>query len=614
MSVIHAPNKSDPTARMWVFPVALFGSLTIIFLRLWYYQVVSTDELTEQANVSREDEIPKLAPRGLIYDRQGKLLAGIQSKYVLTGVPSILNKDNQPLLKVAQWMNADPALLQKRLSEGRYKPYLPTVLAVGVPVEVASRVAEDQADLPGIAVEQQPMRTYGDTTSLSHVLGYVGKPSKRDIERLENDVDDIPVYVGKDGIERQYDLDLMGTAGSEKVEVDAKRRPLRLAGRDAAQPGQKLYLSLDMELQKVALQALSGRRGAVVALDPTNGEVLCMVSSPTFDTTLFLNGIKQEELNALSDELNGKPLFNRAMRGAYAPGSTFKIVTSIAAAKKGIWDPNHAFYCPGYVEVGNRKVKCLGFHSSITYENAFTKSCNAYFGQLGLKVGADTLRQTALDLGFYAKTGIDLPGEGRGVVPTDEFIQRKNKRRKFFQGDLVNLSIGQGELAVTPLQMASLVSLVANEGVCYRPHLLRATQEAGTSQTQKQPPEVLHKIDLTPDFWAGLKRAMVDVVDHGTATRARIEGIAWGGKTGTAEFWSRPAKGMPKVLKTHSWYVGVAPMDQPKIAIAVVAEESGHGGDVAAPIASNVVRTYLKSIAPKPAVGQPTTQPSESNR
>lgn len=597
MSVIHAPNKPQVTFRVWLLPLAFLGSIGITFGRLWYYQVVTAKELIDKADTTRTRETLKLAPRGLIYDRNGKLLAGIRSKYIALATPSEVKNDPSGLIKFAGWLGTSVENLEAKMKAGEATPFLPTPIAVGFDIKIATKAVEEQDSLPGITVEQQPMRIYTDPTAYSHILGYVWKPSPNDVQRLDEQGIAAPPFVGKDGLERYYDDKLLGNEGSETMDVDAKGHPIRISGRDPSEAGKKLILSLDSDLQRQALSLLGGKIGAVVAIDPNNGEVLCLASSPSYDTGLFLDGIKKEDWEKLKSEDNGMPLFNRATRGAYPPGSTFKILTSIAAARTGQFDITRSEYCPGYTELGKHRTKCMGVHGAISYHNAFVKSCNTYFGKLGLRIGGDALRQTATELGFYSRTGIDLPAESRGVVPTDEFIKRRNKRRTFHYGDTVNMSIGQGELNVTPIQMANLVCLVANSGVNYKPHLAKAFVDPLTGATEAVQPVVDHKIDLPASFWEQLHSAMIGVVDSGTATLAKIPGIVFGGKTGTAEFYTRKKKDRPRELKTHSWFVGVAPMDHPKIAIACVVEEAGHGGTVAAPLSGQLVRTYLEKLS-----------------
>jgi penicillin-binding protein 2 len=419
----------------------------------------------------------------------------------------------------------------------------------------------------------------------------VWTPNDKDVERLTEAGIKPADYVGKDGLERVYERDLMGTPGAEKLEFDAKRRPMRVVGRDAPIPGAKLVLGIDLKLQQLAQQLLGARRGGVAALDPKTGEVLCLVSSPGFDAALFQKGISTQNWEMLTTD-EGKPLINRASGSRQSPGSTFKILVSLAAMEKGIFSTTRTYTCRGYYPIGARGPKCLGVHGAIAYHEAFARSCNAYFADLGVRCGADKLREIALKCGLGHPTGIDLPSENTGLIPSEESHQ-KRENRPWSLGDTVNMSIGQGATATSPLQMACLAALVANEGVAYKPHVVRAKSPSGsTHDPEPVPLEEMARINLPPEDWRELKSAMVAVDEQGTAVVARIPGIQWGGKTGSAEH--------RKAEQTHSWFVGVAPMDDPKIVICVLVEAAGHGSTVAAPIARDIVKAYLQKPAQTP--------------
>ena len=307
---------------------------------------------------------------------------------------------------------------------------------------------------------------------------------------------------------------------------------------------------------------------------------------------MFERGISSEDFKSLSNDPD-LPLLNRAIRGFYSPGSTFKIVVTLAAARVGQFDAHRRVYCAGYYEVGNRKVRCLGRHGAIAFHDAMVHSCNAYFADLALKTGKRALCDTALAVGLSAKTGIDLIGEGRGIVPTDEWLRQVRKLPEgeelaWYRGDTVNLGIGQGELAVTPIQMAQVAALVAREGWVRAPHLLKSTETpAGAVDAPVYPDRLA--VSVPPSVWVALKSALADVVDLGTARGARVEGLRWAGKTGSTEH--------VRSSKTHSWFVGYAPADNPRVAIAVLVERAGHGGEVAAPIAGALIRRYFSDQA-----------------
>ena len=598
MSVIHQPRKPDLDARVLLFPAILFLLLAMLFLRLWYFQVVQSDNLSQKATEINTTKVPALAPRGLIYDRNGVLLAGVKPEWVIMGTPRLVDKNPGVLKRVAALLGADPKKLEAKLALARYKPWVPAPIHIGATTQIACLIAERSDEFPGIDVRSQPMRYYADNKSFSHLMGYVWIPSAEDVKRIEALGRTPADYVGKDGVEATYEKQLMGVPGTTRMEVDAKRRPTKVVGRDSAVPGNQLILGIDKNLQQVAMEGLKGKRGAVVAVDPNTGEVLCMASSPSYDLRLFKNGISHSEFDAIMHD-PGNPFLNRPIAVKFAPGSTFKIVTTIAAMQAGYFDPNRPEVCNGGISLGNRFIKCLGHHGSVTFRRAMAKSCNAYFMRLALNSKREGILKSAQAVGIYQKTGVDLPYERRGDLGTEAYMEQYYGGYKWPAADTAYLGIGQGVLAVTPMQMANLMALVANDGVNYKPHLVRAQRNAlDPSKIEKVPSEELHRIKASAEFWLTLKSALVDVIEAGTAGSARIPGIRWGGKTGSAE--------EKKGNLTHSWFVGFAPYDNPKIAICVFVERGGHGGSVAAPIAKLVVERYL--VPPKVAAASSMTR------
>lgn len=590
MSVIHVPKRPEIGFRQLLMLVAILLALLVILVRLWFLQVVRSADLTERAQTLRLSSVPRLAPRGLIEDRTGRILAGVKSELVVTVLPDVVRRKPEVLAKLSQLSGIPEEKLRQRL-EGRRR-FVPSPVGT-VPIDVATKVAESAEALPGVSVESQPVRYYADDVDFAHVLGYVWTPNASDVSRLAKIGIRPQEFVGKMGLEAVYEKELMGIPGSYQVQVDAKNKPTEVVNGEEPTPGQSLVLTIDTGLQKLAMDELRNAEaetgnsaGAVVAVDPTNGEVLCLASNPSFSANAFLSGIKGADYERLAkDPL--KPMFDRAISGAYSPGSTFKIVSTLASGRAGSFDPDRVVYCPGYYEVGNRRVRCLGVHGSIRFRAALEESCNTYFSDLAMRTGPDILKSESLEVGLGRRSGIDLPGESKAIVPTDDWLRAaehlpKSAKPAWYEGDTVNLGIGQGELAVTPLQMADVAALVANEGVCYRPHLVRRI-----GQDEPAKPVVDWHVDESPEVWSELRVAMVQVIEHGTARRAQIPGVVWAGKTGSTEH-----SGFDK--KTHSWFVGFAPVDHPRIAIAVLVEQAGHGGEVAAPIAARVVERYLK--------------------
>lgn len=600
MSVIHEEKAQDIDLRVLVFPIAIFVGFSLLIARLWFLQVARAEELGERAGESRSTRIATLAPRGLITDRGGRVLAGIRSELVLRGQPAVALRNPDAMARVAKLIGRPVGDIEDVLRKAGAKRLVPVPVATNLPIEWASILAEDVDSYKGFSVDSEPMRFYPDPTTVSHVLGYVGTPSDRDLQRLEDQgVKRAADYVGKLGVEFTHERDLMGLPGTDEIQTDARRRPLRVISASEPTPGDRLVLGLDYGLQKLANESLAAFRGSAVAIDPRTGEILCLSSSPSYDSSLFLGGISHDEYAGLNDSPE-MPLLNRAIAGTYAPGSTFKIVTALAAELSGKFNAQSPIiFCNGGFRLGNHTYKCLGHHGSAPFNYAFAKSCNAYFMQLGLNAGPENLWKACEQLGLMTKTGVDLRGELNGLIPTADWKKKVFKDaslQRWRKSDTVLVSIGQGAVSLTPIQMANMMATIANRGTHYRPHLVRAVQRPGNALATLVEPEVLNRIQVRPEFWDELHRACFSVVEMGTAVRAKVPGLAFGGKTGSAEN-HRP--GQQK--KTHSWFVGFAPIDNPQIAIAVVAENAGHGSEVAAPVASRLIEYYLRTRVKSPA-------------
>jgi len=592
MSIIHKPHEPNLDLRHIVSLTIIGLCLCAVFIRLWVLQVVRHEEFVVKAQQYRTSSFSRLAPRGLVYDRTGKvLLAGVKPRIIVTAKPKIvLSKKNKWVLKkLALMLGADESKLEQECKDGIWKPLLPTPIFLGATVSQATRIAEAGDSLPGIGVETQATRFYPETKAYSHVLSYVWTPDSDDVERINDMGLDVPDYVGKNGLEYVYEDRLMGKPGVEKVEVNAERKPIRVKERINPVPGDKLILSIDHRLQMLAQKLMKGREGAIVMTDPTNGEVLCIYSSPVFDVKLFDGGISTDKYRELNENEHF-PLTNRATDGQYSPGSTFKLVTAMAAEKAGKSSLNRYVYCPGYLKIGNRTVRCANHaHATMSFQTALQKSCNTYFGGLADNIGEDYVCDTALEVGLGSKTGIDLRTEKKGLVPSSAWRQSRKKPFRWYRGDTVNIGIGQGYMQVTPLQMCQLASLVANEGISYKPHVVKSILESGQDGKRIDIQRAIaHEIHLSDAFWSAMKSALISVIESGTGGRARIPGVTWAAKTGSTEF--------RKGRKTHSWFIGFAPAYQPKVAISVLVEGAGHGGEISAPIAKELVQTYLEIL------------------
>lgn len=609
MSVIHEERSPTFTLRSLIFPAVVLLFLGVFVFRLWVLQVVQADELERKAEQLRSASVAISAPRGLILDRKGRVLAGVRSEYVVTGVPKLVREDSTVLPRLATILGVDVQRLERNLAEGNWRPGLPTPVFEGATSQQAIRIIEDQT-LAGIGVTTQPIRYYVDPYHFTHVLGYVRAPDEKDVRRFRAEGLDVPNFVGKTGIEFTHDLALSGQAGVEQLVIDTRNRPLRQNEFVQPRPGDRLVLGLDQDLQRYAFELLGERTGSIVAVDPQTGLVLLYACNPSYDANMWLRGLSRQDYQGLLNDPR-EPLINRAIATGYAPGSTFKIVTALAAELSGTFDPNERVNCPGYYQLGRRRIRCLGQHGSISFQRAFEKSCNTYFIVKGMQVKADALRDASQLLGLGEKTGVDLVGERRGNIPDDAWM-RKHYDRPWFPGDTANFSIGQGSVATTPMQLAVLTGAIANQEAVLRPHFVRQIIDS-SGRAQGVQPEVIQRLDrVSNTFWKSLRNAMLATVEMGTARGGRVPGVLYGGKTGSAQN-HRSRK------LADSLFVAYAPIDNPRIAIAVVVENAGHGGEVAAPIAGKLIDRFLNG-PPKPpsegeggeATGQP--RPNASNQ
>ncbi|MCH8274444.1 MAG: penicillin-binding protein 2 [Armatimonadetes bacterium] len=580
------PTGLAPTAA--ILPAVVAIGLMALFGRLYYLQIIRGEELSQLALPSQAFRAPIPSPRGQIQDRNGALLAVVKPSLAVMVTPADIQHKPDAIRRLAGLLDEDPEELDEEIRKNSYRRFLPFVAKVGITLEQAVTIEEQRAFMPGVFVRTHSVRDYPLGPAFAHAIGYVSGLSESDVERLTGAGLDLPSFVGKVGIERRYDLDLMGRFGSDRVDVDRKGNRVRTA--EPPQPGDRLTLTLDAELQRWATEVLNGRRGAIVALEPKTGEVLCLVSSPAYDPNMFARRITREDWSRLQGD-ERKPMHNRAAASSFAPGSTFKIITLIAGIRDGVVSPGTTFVCEGSFRIGNRAFGCLGRHGRVDYEEAIVKSCNVYFANVSDRVGRKNIVEAAKQFGLGALTGIDILEEKSGTLPDDSWLARRE--RDWYGGDTINLGVGQGDVAATPLQMAQYASLIANRGHAFRPHLLRSkVSMAHDAAADTTPRKVAAQVQLSDLWWERILRAMEGVVTTGTGSAARIEGISFAGKTGSAE------QGGDR--ESHAWFIGFAPSRDPKIAIAVILESAGQGGRAAAPVAKKIVERYLKRTTPGP--------------
>jgi len=590
-----ADDTKEIAAKLSVFHYAALAVFVFLLTGFWDLQVVKESVYAEAAERNRIRSRPIHAPRGKILDRDGRVIVDNHSTFSLLLSREYLKDEH--LKPIAEGLNLDPVELRQRLDRYRKRPrYEPIVIKEELsPGDLAFVEAHrGQGDFPEMELIHTQRRLYPRDGLAAHVIGYVGEISEAELDEPEYVDFKQGDIVGKDGIEKRYNAHLSGVDGQRRVLVDNLGNERQVLENKEAIPGQPLQLTLDLDLQAVAELAMEGRRGAVVALDPRNGEVLAMVSRPAFDPNAFAGRIPTRlwrEINLNPD----RPLFNRAVQAQLAPGSTFKPIMALAGLETGAIDDGFGVTCPGGANWYGRYFKCHSTHGRVELHRAIAQSCDVYFYALGNKMGIDTIAKYASMTGLGSKTGIDLPHEAAGLVPSTAW-KMKTYRQKWFAGETISVSIGQGALIVTPLQLASAVGGIATGGVWQTPHLVR---EKGAGAARKA--------ELNLDNVTRVVYGMYGVVNEGgTGARARIPGVEVCGKTGTAQLASndflKTAAG--RELKDTAWFVGFAGKSSPEL-VVVAMFEAGLHGNLAAPIVRDVMKAHFDKKArfapPEPA-------------
>ena len=579
----------------------LFWAILIVFLillgRVWQLQIIQGEKYRQLADKNRLRLEKVNPPRGRIFDRKGRLIVGNKPSFDLFVVPADLKGKEGFARELSSLLELSEEEILKRINDAR-SPFEMVRLKKDLSFEELSRISANLWDFPALRILVTPTRVYPQGPVAPHVIGTVGEITKEEIRRLRDKGYEVGDYIGKSGLELQYEELLRGKKGGRQVEVDALGRRMRILQEIDPQPGWDLYLNIDLDLQLKAQSLLEGKRGAIVVMDPRNGEILAMASSPSFDPREFGRFMDPEKWRALAED-SSHPLTNRAIQGIYAPGSVFKIIVALAALTMGQVKPQESFYCPGYFTLGNRSFRCWKEegHGSVALYKGIVQSCDVYFYQVGLRIGPKAMIEFAKWFGLGDFTGIDLPGERKGFLPHPQ-------RGKWFGGDTVVMAIGQGRLAVTPLQLATFISAIANDGRFYRPFLVREARDP-SGKTIHFSPQLKGEIPLSQEIFQVVKTALEGVVEdpQGTGRASRLEGIKVAGKTGTAQVRGMPQRVKDPLLlpyehRDHAWFVAYADADYPSIAVSVLVEHGGTGGGAAAPLARELIKYWLGAQQP----------------
>jgi penicillin-binding protein 2 len=597
--VILGTGGSVFQKRLILIEVALGCLMAVLFGRLWFLQITRADFYREKAEQNRLRIIELPAPRGLIMDRQGELLVDNEISFSLVLRREYM-KDRQQLLRVLKARFAlDPEFVGRKLEEYRLVPTVfPIVLKNRLSfAEIAFTEAHFER-FPELTLEWVPTRRYLMGSMASHLNGYVGEVTPAELRLVAFSSRRPGDIVGKTGLERHYNSILTGTKGQQKVFINSIGQITQVVDRIPAAKGHDISLSIDGRLQRVAEELLEGQKGALVAMDVRTGEIYCMVSKPEFDPNMFVGQLSPTVWRQLVEDPD-KPMQNKAIQGAFAPGSIFKILVAAAAMAEGVIREDTQFFCAGETTMQGRLVHCWNAsgHGAVSLLDAIANSCNIYFYNVGIRLGVDRIHHWAVRMGLGVKSGVDLPSERAGLIPSSEW-KRRVYGQKWYSGETISVAIGQGAVSVTPIQVARFMSAVALNAEPPVPRLRLEPGETGRPGAGPLLPAETHQ---------RIVQGMQMVVDSGTGTRARLEGISVAGKTGTAQLINTETaerlKNYATQFKENSWFACFAPVEDPRIAIAVIVEHGGHGGTMAAPIAGEVLRKYFE-LYPPPGGGQ----------
>ncbi len=566
--------------------VIIVGFFAICSVQLFNMQILQQPTYSEKSDENSVKPIYQFAPRGIFYDRNHKVLVGNKPSFTLRITPSTYDKKLTPYLEAILGMS--PGYIDRilKLNES-YSKFIPRKIAKDVSFKVIAWYEENSSKLPGVDYVMETQRDYSFGVTGAHMFGYTKEIPLEVFQRRKGEYD-IGDEIGFGGIEKTYEDYLRGEKGIKYMLVDAKQKTIGRykAGEEdqATIKGDDLTLTIDKDAQEVAEEEFKDKRGAVVALDPSTGEVLAFLSAPQYNLEDFAKVTSNEVWRELNNNPD-RPMFNRASMSTFAPGSTFKMISAIAGLEEGIIDTNFKVNCGGGYQFGDRYFKCLHVHGTVDVETSIEKSCNTFYYTLVNKLGLDTWSKYAKKFGFGTKTKIDIPEESSGIVPSTEYYNRVYGKNGWTKGFVISLGIGQGELNVTPLQLAQYAALFANFGKSARPHFLKSYMDTQTNKRYDVKPQY-YDIGISRKSFDIVRRAMYLVVNGaGTATNIKLPDIAIAGKTGTAQ---NPHG------KDHAIFVGFAPYNNPKIAIAVIVENAGFGSIAAAPIARDIIKAYLQ--------------------
>jgi len=576
-------GESEKISIIIYFVILVF---LLLLMRLWQLQILQGSEYRKLSEANRLRIIAIPSPRGIIFDRNGMPLVKNSPYYCASLIPDEFDKSKANLL--SKVLNMPDEEILEKLDKNGLSHFAPIRLKEGLSFSEVAYIESRRSDFPGLFIEVEAIREYIYGDLGSHLIGYLGKPTPAQLK--DPAFKDVPpdAFIGQWGIEKIFDKQLRGTHGKRVTEVNALGREIKLLQGNPPIKGEDITLSLDIHLQKEAEKAFGEKAGAFVAINPENGEILSMMSKPSFDPNLFTRGIGYDEWAHLTQDKK-KPMLNRALQSQYPPGSTFKIVTAIAGLEEGVIKPETKVDCRGGINYGSWRFNCWRSHGHgvLSLHRALVESCDVYFYEVGRRLGIDKIYGYAISLGLGKETGSELRGERKGLIPNIEW-KLKNKNLPWFPGETFNSAIGQGYVSVTPIQLAVMTSAIANGGNLYKLTIIKDIK-----------PVLSGKLKVKPETLEIIKSALSGVVNEpgGTGWAAKSQLTNTGGKTGTAQVVAinKDSKALPEKFRDHAWFIAFAPVEKPELALAVFVEHGGHGGTAAAPIAKKAIEAYMIS-------------------
>jgi len=603
MMELNTQRMEELKRRYKYFLVFVIGAFLLILCQLWNLQIIKGNEYRRLSENNRIRIREKPAIRGMLVDRNGNILAHNRPCYEVYLIAEDIKGDQELIQRIEALLKLPQGELRDKLNDRKRRvPFRPIKIKSDIDWEELALLEFNKVHIPGLILDVKFRRAYNYGDLASHLLGYLGELSEDELKRERSSSYRLGAMVGKFGVECQWEDDLRGKDGGEQIEVDALGREIKPLKRIEPFPGNNVVLTIDLDLQKAAEEAFEGKNGVLIAMNPNTGYLLAMLSKPSFNPEIFAKNISFEEWKSLMEDPN-HPLQNKGIQGLYPPGSVFKIITAIAALESKVITPNTQFSCSGTFNYGNREFRCWkdGGHGVLSLHRAIVESCDIYFYQVGLKVGVDRIAHYANLFGLGKKTGIRLPYEKAGLVPTSSW-KKKFLGVPWYSGETLSLAVGQGYLAVTPIQLLVLISAIANGGKIYLPQVVERVEDMSRNTLKTYPPIEVGRINVSEETLHIIQDALKGAVNEpgGTGGACALKDIKVAGKTGTAQvvrisryFRRGDMNRLPHQLRDHAWFVAYAPFENPEIAVVVLVEHGGYGGAAAAPIAKKVIEKYF---------------------